>query len=209
LIPYFKNEFCTIYNGDCREILPALPKVDIVLSDPPYGMSFQSNRRAKKYKKIANDDHLPIDLIRLATNKARRAAYFFCRWNNLKQMPPPTSVIVWVKNSWSMGDLKHEHGRQWEACCFYPQARHEFVKRIPDVIHCARTGNDMHPTEKPVSLLVKILKANVCDTVLDPFMGSGTTLRAAMDLKKKCVGIEIEEKYCELAVKRLAQQNLF
>lgn len=66
-----------------------------------------------------------------------------------------------------------------------------------------------HPTEKPVALLKKIIACNVCETVLDPFMGSGTTLRAAMDLGKKAIGIEIEEKYCEAAVKRLAQYNLF
>lgn len=207
--PYFQNESCVIYHGNCREILPYLQNVDVVLSDPPYGMNFQSNHRAKKHKKIANDDQLPLDLIYLAMSKADRAAYFFCRWDNLPQMPPPTSVIAWVKNNWSMGDLQHEHGRQWEACCFYPKAGHEFVKRIPDVIQCARTENHAHPTEKPTQLLTTILKANVCETVLDPFMGSGTTLRAAMDLGKRCVGIEIDEKYCEAAVKRLAQHNLF
>jgi len=207
--PYFQNDFCTIYHGDCREIIPRLPNVDIVLSDPPYGMNFQSNRRAKKHKKIANDDRLPLDLIYFAMSKAERAAYFFCRWDNLRQMPTPKSVIAWVKNNWSMGDLKHEHGRQWEACCFYPMAGHEFIRRIPDVIKCDRTENKMHPTEKPVSLLATILNSNVCDTVLDPFMGSGTTLRASMDLGKKCIGIEVEEKYCEVAVKRLVQRNIF
>ena len=208
-MPYFSNELCTIYHGDCREILPILPSVDLVLTDPPYGMNFQSNYRLKKHKKIANDNQLPLDMIYLAMSKATRAAYFFCRWDNIPQMPPPTSVIAWVKNNWSMGDLKHEHGRQWEACCFYPKENHEFIKRIPDVINCVKTKNELHPTEKPIPLLTEIISSNVCETVLDPFMGSGTTLRAAMNMKKKCIGIELEEKYCEVAVKRLSQANLF
>ena len=207
--PYFENAYCTIYHGDCRDILPSLPSVDIVLSDPPYGMNYRSNYRKKKHKRIAGDYVLPVDLIELAMSKAERAAYFFCRWDNLQQMPSPTSVLAWVKDNWGMGDLKHEHGRMWEACCFYPMHGHEFVKRIPDVIHCPRTENNLHPTEKPVHLLSTILAANVGNTVLDPFMGSGTTLRAAMDLKKECIGIELDEEYCENAVKRLAQYNLF
>ena len=206
--PYYQDDFCTIYHGDCREILPQLEPVDLVLSDPPYGMSFQSNNRAIKHDKIVNDDSLPIDLIWLAMSKAIRAAYFFCRWNNIPQMPPPRSIIAWVKNNWSMGDLKHEHGRQWEACCFYPKEGHEFLKRIPDVILADRTGNEVHPTEKPVKLMKIILSANIGDTILDPFMGSGTTLRAAKDLNRKAIGIEIEEKYCQIAVERLRQEVL-
>jgi site-specific DNA-methyltransferase (adenine-specific) len=206
--PYYEEDGIVIYHGDCRDILPHLPKVDLVLTDPPYGMSFVSNYRTVKHAAIANDDQLPLDLIWLAMNKAERAAYFFCRWDNLRQMPQPKSVLAWVKNNWSMGDLEHEHGRQWEACCFYPKAGHSFIKRIPDVIYADRTGNGLHPTEKPQELLETIILANECQTILDPFMGSGTTLRAAKDLGRKAIGIEIEEKYCEIAVKRLAQEVL-
>ena len=209
LKPYYDDgNGIVIYHGDCREILPHLEPVDLVLTDPPYGMNFVSNHRAVKHAAIANDDALPIDLIWLAMSKAKNAAYFFCRWDNISQMPKPKSVLAWVKNNWSMGDLEHEHGRQWEACCFYPKSGHAFIKRIPDVIMADRTGNGLHPTEKPQELLEHIILANVCDTILDPFMGSGTTLRAAKDLGRKAIGIEIEEKYCEIAVKRLAQEVL-
>ena len=209
--PFYKDTRAgiTIYCGDCRDILPHLEPVDLVLTDPPYGMEFQSNYRILKHSKIVGDTCIPLDVIDVAIEKALRAAYIFCRWDNLKVMPPPKSVLAWVKNNWSMGDLKHEHGRQWEACCFYPKEGHEFIKRIPDVIHADRTGNDLHPTEKPVGLIRVILEANIADSVLDPFMGSGTTLRAAKDLGRKAIGIEIEEKYCEAAVKRLAQEVLF
>lgn len=207
--PYYEHGGITIYHGDCREILPALGMVDLVCTDPPYGMSFQSNYRKEKHLKIANDDKLPIDLIRAAIAKATRASYVFCRWDNLADMPKPRSVIAWVKNNWSMGDLKHEHGRQWEAACFYPASQHEFVTRIPDVLTIARTQNNLHPTEKPVELMRALIRANVCESVMDPFMGSGTTLRAAKDEGRRAVGIELEEKYCEIAAKRMAQEVLF
>ena len=131
--------------------------------------------------------------------------YVFCRWDNLNELPKPKSVIAWVKNKWSMGDLKHEHGRQWEAIAFYPQEKHEFKKRIPDVIRANRTGNNLHPTEKPISLIKTIIDANIGNTILDPFMGSGTTLVAAKQLGRDAVGIEISEKYCEIARKRLEE----
>jgi len=119
-------------------------------------------------------------------------------------MPPPKSVLVWVKNNWSMGDLKHEHGRQWEACCFYAQPEHKFIKRISDVILAKRTGNIFHPTEKPVKVMLRLIGCNAGEIILDPFMGSGTTLIAAKELGRKAIGIEIEEKYCEIAAKRLS-----
>lgn len=205
---YYQDDYATIYHGDCGEIMPHIHKVDLVLADPPYGMDFQSNYRIRKHSKIKNDESLPLDLIYMSLRQATRAAYFFCRWDNIGQLPKATSVIAWVKNNWSMGDLEHEHGRQWEACCFYPKHGHEFVKRIPDVIIADRTGNDLHPTEKPVSLLATIIAANVGETILDPFMGSGTTLVAAKQLGRKAIGIEIEEKYCEIAAKRLQQEYL-
>ena len=202
---YYEESGIQIHWGDCREILPTLPKCDLLLTDPPYGMSFRSCYRIVKHDAIAGDAYLPLDLIERAIAHSVRAAYVFCRWDNLVEMPKPRSVLAWVKNNWSMGDLKHEHGRQWEACCFYPKDDHEFIKRIPDVIFDDRTGNDFHPTQKPENLLRIIIAANVGNTILDPFMGSGTTLVAAKNLGRKAIGIEIEERYCEIAANRLRQ----
>jgi site-specific DNA-methyltransferase (adenine-specific) len=201
---YYQDDACIIYHGDCREALSQLSKVELVITDPPYGMNFVSNHRQVKHAAIIGDNLLPRDLIDRAIFKATHAVYVFCRWDNLSQMPVPKSVLVWVKNNWSMGDLKHEHGRQWEAICFYPQIEHKFITRIPDVVYADRTGNNLHPTEKPTSLIEKLIMAKI----LDPFMGSGTTLRAAKDLGRKAIGIEIEEKYCEIAAKRLSQEVL-
>ena len=204
--PYYQDESVTIYHGDCLEIMPELEPVDLVLTDPPYGMDFQSNHRRIKHTKIVGDKCFPVEAISELEKIATRAVYVFCRWDNLGDLPKPKSVLAWVKNNWSMGDLKHEHGRQWEAICFYPQQDHEFITRIPDVIHAVRTGNDEHPTQKPTAVLSTIINANVGRLILDPFMGSGTTLRAAKDLGRKAIGIEIEEKYCEIAANRCKQE---
>jgi site-specific DNA-methyltransferase (adenine-specific) len=201
----------TVICGDCLEVMKGIPDgaVDLVVTDPPYGMSFLSNHRFVKHARIWGDSELPVGAIRVAMKKAGRATYVFCRWDNLPSMPQPTSVLCWVKNNWSMGDLKHEHGRQWEAICFYPMAGHEFIKRIPDVILGDRTGNVWHPTQKPVCVVAKIIAANVGDIILDPFAGSGTTLVAAKQLGRKYIGIEINENYCDIARQRLAQEELF
>ena len=201
----------TVIQGDCLEVMKTFPDkaFDLVVTDPPYGMEFRSNHRFKKHDKIAGDDRFPLEAMEECFRLAKRAVYVFCRWDNLKELPPPKSVLVWVKNNWSMGDLQHEHGRQWEAIAFYPQENHKFIKRIPDVIYENRTGNNLHPTEKPVELIRKLLAANEGATVLDPFAGSGTTVLAAQSLGRSGTGIEISEKYCEIARNRLSQGSLF
>ena len=204
--PYYKDNNVTIYHGDCRKILPQLGKFDLLLTDPPYGMNYQSNYRHKKHGKIHGDGSLDVGLLGLCISHAVSASYVFCRWDNLQDMPPPKSVLAWVKNNWSMGDLKHEHGRQWEACCFYPSEKHQFAKRIPDVITAKRTQNNLHPTEKPVDLILQLIECNVCETILDPFAGSGTTGRAAKDLGKTATLIEIDESNCEISAKRMCQE---
>ena len=197
--------------GDCLTLMKGIPDkaVDLIISDPPYGMEFQSNHRFTKHERIVGDNRYPVEILEEFNRIAKRAVYVFCRWDNLRELPPPTSVLAWVKNNWSMGDLKHEHGRQWEAICFYSQSEHEFITRIPDVMKGDRTGNNLHPTEKPVSVISRLIQANVGDIVLDPFLGSGTTAVACKELGRKFIGIEINPKYCEIAQRRLAQEYLF
>lgn len=205
--PYYETENGKLFCGDCLEIMPELESVDLVLTDPPYGINFQSNHRTIKYDKITGDTNLPLQQIKLSIKKATNAAYLFCRWDNLPYMPKPKSVLVWIKNNWSMGDLKHEHGRQWEACCFYPKEKHEFIKRIPDVLFSKRTGNILHPTQKPVDLFMELIQCNVAKTVLDPFLGSGTTAIACERLNRHWIGIEISKEYCEIAAKRIENER--
>ncbi len=102
-----------------------------------------------------------------------------------------------------MGDLQHEHARQTESILFYRGEKHRFPKKRPtDVIYGDRTGNEFHPTEKPIFLMKQIVDFTQ-GTVFDPFMGSGTTGVACMELGRKFIGIEKEPKYFDIACKRI------
>jgi site-specific DNA-methyltransferase (adenine-specific) len=209
--PYYEHAGITIYNSDCREILPLLPKVDLVLTDPPYGIDYQSSRRTDKTQrkdKIQGDKAFPLWIFEEL--KYNIALFVWMRWDNLSIVPVPKSFIVWNKGCHSMGDLQHEFGRQWEGCAFYPGEQHRFIYRPIDIINAAKIPPEQlkHPNEKPVGALLPLMLSHYSDTILDPFMGSGTTLVAAKQLGRKAIGIELEEKYCAIAVKRLGQEVL-
>lgn len=121
-------------------------------------------------------------------------------------VPHPKSFITWVKNNWSMGDLKHEHARQTESILFYAGSDHFFpIERPRDVLSSARTGNDLHPTEKPIDLVERVVGLTN-GVVFDPFMGSGTTGVACVRLGRKFIGIEIESKYFDIACRRIEKE---
>ena len=207
---FYQDKWVTIYHGDCREILPQLDvKVDLVLTDPPYGIDYQSARRTAPFRKnkIQGDDEFPLWLFDLI--KPTSAYLLFCRWDVLPILPTPKSFIVWNKGNHSMGDLEHEYGRQWEAIAFYPQAQHEFLFRPVDIIEAMRISPDklIHPNEKPEAVVSPLIAANKGDLILDPFLGSGTTCYCAKKLNRHSIGIEIEEKYCEIAAKRCMQES--
>jgi len=202
----------TLYCGDCREILPTLGRVDAVVTDPPYGMSFRSNYRIERHAAIVNDKDTSL-LEWACSIDFTHSAYIFCRWDNLRDVPRPQSRIVWVKNNHSMGDLEHEHGRKTEDCLFYAGPGHFFPEGRPnDVIEAPRTGNIYHPTEKPVTLISVVVRWTA-GTVFDPFMGSGTTGVACARLNRKFIGIEIEPSYFDIACRRIEeaqrQKDLF
>lgn len=193
----------TLYLGDAREIVPALAYGALV-TDPPYGMAFRSNYRIAKHDAIANDqtDELLQWACRLTPT---HSAYVFCRWDNLFSVPKPRSLITWVKNNWSMGDLEHEHARQTEVALFYPGPEHDFPSGRPtDMIRAPRTGNEHHPTEKPVQLM-RVFVGWTRGTVCDPFMGSGTTGCAAVASGRDFIGVEINPEWFETACRRIEQ----
>lgn len=209
--PYYQDDAVTIYHGDCRDILPYLPKVDLVLTDLPYGIEYQSGhyKYGNPHRRLAGDTMYPTDLIPKLCRIASKAVFMFCRWDYLWRVPQPTSFIAMIKNNWTAGDLTHEFGRQWEGILFYPQGGFSFNYRLPDVIDCRRVPPTelLHPTQKsqfPCQLIIQECSI-VGEIILDPFMGSGTTLRAAKDLGRKAIGIEIEEEYCEIASRRMSQ----
>ena len=200
----------TIITGDCLEVMKDWPDgcVDIAFCDPPYGMKYHSGRYqcGNPHLPIYGDDGFATDGIRECLRLARRAVYAFCRWDNIEDLPEkPKSFIVWKKNNWTAGDLKHAHGRMWEGIGFWPQSGHEFIRRLPDVLDCAKipAAELKHPTEKPLLLLLTVLAANIGDTVLDPYCGAGSICVAAKKLGRNYIGIDISPEYCTIARERL------
>ncbi len=210
-----------LYNDDCTDILRHMEdnSLDIILTDPPYGIEYLSNhyKDGNPFSEIIGDDEFPAYLIPEFKRIAKKAVFVFCRWDNLIEtegLEKPKSFIVWVKNNWGMGDLQHEFGRMWEGILFYPCEEHEFEKRLPDAIHCDRVPASqlVHPTQKPVPLLEQLIRNNSKpgDTVLDPFMGSGSTGVACVRSGRNFIGIEIDETYFDTAEKEIkkAQNQL-
>ena len=211
--PYYSDDAVAIYCADCRDILPYIPdkSIDLVLTDPPYGIKYQSGRYLgyNPFSEIIGDDCYPVEFIEQFRALAKRAVFMFCRWETLPFIPKPDSFIAMIKNNWTAGDLKGEFGRMWEGILFYRLNEHQFNKRLPDVIDCRRVPPTklLHPTQKaeyPIQLLIQEC-CQPTDLILDPFLGSGTTAYCAKKLGRKCIGIEIEEKYCEISAKRCSQ----
>lgn len=191
-----------LYLGDAREVLPTLAPVEALLTDPPYGMDFQSTFREVQHDRITNDDSLEL-LLWACGIPVIHSKYIFCRWDNLRDLPHPKSCVTWVKNNWSMGDLEHEHARQTEVAMFWPGPNHSWPgKRPTDVVRAARTGNTDHPTEKPVYLIEQMLGWSA-GVVCDPFMGSGTAGVACANMGREFVGIEINQKHFDTACRRI------
>jgi DNA modification methylase len=213
LTPYYEDVEAgiVIYCGDCRDILPHLPKVDLVLTDPPYGINHPTNYHERGRGNLAIcrdyppvfDDHQPFDpalLLTLAVPMVLWGANYFAN-----SLPHSSGWLIW--------DKERPHTLDQATC---EMAWTNYVKgaRIFRFLWngMLRASDEAleHPTQKPIELMKWIceLKWTPAGTILDPFMGSGTTLRAAKDLGRKAIGIEIEEKYCEIAVRRLAQAVL-
>lgn len=213
--PYYEHAGITIYHGDCRDILPYIQKCDLVLTDPPYGIG-ESNERALSRGKLAKptdyghfewDKSKPSqeDMYRIST----MGKYSIVWGGNYFHFYPSSCWLVWDKingaNDFADCEL---------AWTNLPKAVRLFKFMWNGMLRDgeARGVKRVHPTQKPLELMTWCIKLRgqlnweENNTVLDPFMGSGTTLRAAKDLGRKAIGIDIEEKYCEIAAKRLSQE---
>lgn len=217
--PYYHDEAAgiTIYHADCREILPLLEpgSVDLVLTDPPYGISYQSGMTGHDggtaLPGIVGDNDSSLRDYVLCTIDC--PAIVFGTWK-IQKPRGCRAVLIWDKGDHvGMGDLTLPWKPNTEEIYIigggFAGHRGTSVLRYnaPTTWNSTHFGR-VHPHEKPVALLSALLSKHPAQTILDPFMGSGTTLRAAKDLGRKAIGIEIEERYCEIAVKRLAQQVL-
>jgi DNA modification methylase len=203
--PYYKENFAEIWHGDCREILPTLPKCDLLLTDPPYGIErfkkgFGSTRfRGHGCEKNGitwdvKPEQETIDALVLACPLG-----IIWGANNFR-LPTSEYFFVWDKqqtvDNFASAELAWTNIKQPAKIFHFSIHEHNQIVKG-------------HPTEKPVRLMTWCMGfAPDAQTILDPFMGSGTTLVAAKSLGRRAIGIEIEERYCEIAVKRLQQEYL-
>ena len=206
--PYYQDSAVTIYHGDCREILPELPKVDLVLTDPPYGVGvpYESfDDTTENVRMLIQSTIAPL------RNIADRVA-LSCGQDNIWEYPQSDWILCWINKAGA-------HQNRWGFSCWTPilvYGKDPFRKigkgARPDIIeHQETSEKNGHPCPKPIRFWTKLMvrcQPENTGIILDPFMGSGTTLRAAKDLGRKAIGIEIEEKYCEIAARRMAQEVL-
>lgn len=197
--PYYEDSSVTIYHGDCREILPELPAADLVLTDPPYGIGMGSRptkwQRGHGEPPVGWDAERPDgDLIATALTHGSEAIVW---GGTFFYLPVSRGWLCWYKP-----DAPPSMGAFELAWTSMPMTTRFFSWSI-----AATNGERVrHPSQKPLALMRWCLGfAPEARTILDPFMGSGTTLRAAKDLGRRAIGIELEERYCEIAAQRMAQ----
>ena len=219
--PYYKDDWATIYHGDCREVLPGLDRVDLVLTDPPYGIGLGTHsdatetRQGVGLKKQAyesyDDTHenlksIVIPSVRTALSISTRGMVFAAD-TMMWDFPRPDAVTAVYMPS-----------GQGRTCWGFNNLAHLMLYGIAPDLNLGAKNTALrstahaepsdHPCPKPLLWMrwAVALGSRPNDTILDPFMGSGTTLRAAKDLNRRSIGIEIEEAYCEIAANRLAQE---
>lgn len=191
--PYYQDEHSTIYHGNCRDILPLLEPVDLLLTDPPYGIGIAANPIRQKFER-KEWDNKPVsdDLLLLAMGLSRESIIWGGNYFNLK---PTQGFLIWDKVQPEDFSTSQVEFAWWSKS----KPAKIFKRRVVGY-------EKFHPTQKPVDLIQWCIeKAETSTSILDPFMGSGTTLVAAKNLGRKAIGIELEEEYCEIAVKRLRQ----
>lgn len=221
--PYYSHAGITIYHGDSREILPQL-SADVLITDPPYGMRLgkhggAKDKRSRELRRKGYDiyddtpenyDAVVLPIIEAALNMTVRGAVFGCA-PSIWKLPAPDAIGgVFVpaangRSPWGFQNLA--------PVLFYGVApdlnlgaKHTTVKLSGrSDVECG------HPCPKPQKWLDWLVRlaSKKTETVIDPFCGSGTTLRAAKDAGRKAIGIDISERYCEIAAKRLSQEVLF
>ena len=218
--PYYEHNGITIYHGDCREVLPTLTPVDLVLTDPPYNAINRASGGLRSFDKGLADSAV-VDVPALAPQLwelTTGSLYVWCSdeqytgWTMaFKGLGATTRKCAW----WKSNPSPMNGDKLWTSAlelCVYARREKAYHAPFcqPPVWKGPTESRVDHPTPKPRWLMDRLVEASspVGGTVLDPFMGSGTTLVAAKNLGRKAIGIEIEERYAEIAAKRLSQEVL-
>lgn len=225
--PFYADDAVTIYHGDCREILPLLPSPDLVLTDPPYGVAERTDRHAKgrdnpiggrhngqptitarDFPPVHGDD-APFDPAHLLTFD--RVVLFGANYY-AEQLPASPTWLVWDKLDGLRTDKRIvglDDNADVELAWSNVGGPARLVShRWKGLIKASeRKDQRVHPTQKPVALMAHIIAwlTEPGDLVVDPYMGAGSTLRAAKDHGRRSIGIEYEERYCQVAAERMAQ----
>lgn len=243
LKPYYSDASFAIYHGNCREVLAALPDVDIVLSDPPYsewvhakvrrGGSVHTPDRKDGVKRPvistaavlgfgSLSDELRDEVAVWTGKHCRRWSLFFSDVESSHLWKESLTAAgldyvrtgAWIKVGATPQFTGDRPASGFEAVTIaHPPGRKRWNgggKHAVWTHGVERSGERVHTTQKPLSLMTELVAqfTEPNELILDPFMGSGTTLRAAKDLGRRAIGIELEERYCEIAAKRLAQEVL-
>lgn len=205
--PYYEDDLVTLYHGDCLDNPEWWTGADVLITDPPYGMAYKSGW--VDYQPPIRGDGDQSSRDRALALWGARPALIFGVWNQ----PRPSGVrqrLIWSKGADpGMGDLSMPWGKSDEE--IYVLGTGWTGARVSNVITVGKppiSERCGHPTPKPVSLMEVLISRAPSGVIADPFAGSGSTLVAAKAIGRRAVGVEVEERYCELAANRLAQDAL-
>lgn len=208
--------------GDSRELIKQLPdeSVNVLVSDPPYGINYQSGLRKDKFDVLEGDKEADFEILKefYRVLKNDSACYIFTSWSVYPQWVSEMSkhfdvknMCIWAKGGGGMGDLEGAYATDFEICIYAVKGRHILNSPRSGAVWKLRKdagAEYVHPTQKPMSAMeMPILKSSKPgDIVLDPYMGSGTTAMAALNCNRRFIGFEISELYHAEAVKRVSNK---
>ena len=200
--PYYQDESVTIFHGDCREIVPELGRFDLLLTDPPYGLGerMKSGNEGEWSKGFSVAPTWDAATAPGVVEMALAVPLAIVWGGNYYPLPPSRGWLIWDK----MQEHTSGHAELAWTSLDIPVRTFRMSR-----VEAYGNMNKAHPTQKPLELMTWCISlAGDVQTILDPFAGSGTTGRAAKDLGRKAVLIEIEERYCEIAARRMGQEVL-
>lgn len=207
--PYYQDDNATIYHADCRDVLKTIGEIDVILTDPPYGLAGAETEK-NAYESFTDDEcevkKLVLDVIEIAN------------WNRFVMTPGQKMMFKYPEPK-AIGAFFYPAGTGscswgfvgWQPIFYYgkdPVLADRKGRAMNSFSATEQSEKNGHPCPKPIKTWTRLLErvSRKGELIVDPFMGSGTTLRAAKDTGRRAIGIEIEEKYCEIAANRMAQE---